>query len=199
MQEIVAPATNREFGLLENSQNVLLLLASIFSFRLFRLPGTVLIKLIYLLVFIASVFTFLEEIDYGHHFWAYYKTGEQSAVNYNVHNIGNTNNQLRFAFYLLVACFVLVMPFLPRLPTEIRRFSAPKKMILTVFVLFVVAGLAAFLKQQVGIGYEKSLKGNVSEFEEFCLYYLLFVYVYVMYAKESAKLNSLQKLPKPSV
>ena len=89
LQEVVAPARNREFGLLENLQHLLLLgcvvPAMLLAWRE-RRPG---FRIFFGLIGIAALFAFVEEIDYGLHYYeavANVPPAERAVVR-NLHNI----------------------------------------------------------------------------------------------------------------
>src|SRR5688572_22389495 len=68
MQNFIAHPYNREFGLLENLENILLLFIIIFAFILFRRSQEQVLKFIWFIAVLGFGFLFLEEIDYGYHF-----------------------------------------------------------------------------------------------------------------------------------
>ena len=196
LQEMAAPAFNREFGLLENFQNVFLLLASLISFRIFMVRKKNYVKWIWLLVSFGALFIFLEEIDYGYHYIIYAQHGATAVATnpHNIHNKGNTNNDLRMFFYGVILVFIIILPYLPwkKIPALFRHFVGAKKLQFTVLTMLIVSYLAGVFNN-LSVNNNLSLKGNISEFEELALYYLLFAYIYKLYQEQLAG-NSLWQL-----
>ena len=81
---LIAPVINREFGVIENLQ--LALLAGIFLFAVkgFRRKKLKAEKYAYMLLGTAAVFCFLEEIDYGLHYYEYLAGITKEEVEYHI-------------------------------------------------------------------------------------------------------------------
>lgn len=186
IQELAASSYNREFGLVENTQNILLLFTSYVAFRLFRIPHSRWLRIAYLLIFLTALFVFLEEIDYGHHYINYINDAgaDQLRINHNIHNIPNVNNQLRLFFYCLIAIFIIILPFFPsrRLPRLLTHFVSNIRLQLTVLAFLVISKMAGTFNN-LSDRTNMALNGNISEFEELPLYYLFLMYVYSLYSK----------------
>lgn len=67
----MAPNSWREFGLVEQTQNLLLLIITLLLFKEIFNRSLILEKIIFALGFIVFSFLLLEEIDYGLHFYEY--------------------------------------------------------------------------------------------------------------------------------
>ncbi|MEM9921783.1 MAG: hypothetical protein AAF990_27010, partial [Bacteroidota bacterium] len=82
MSYLIAPEYNREFGVVENTQLLVILAIIILSFKKLIIAKTKSIKLVFALIFISSVFIFLEEIDYGLHYYDLFlgKSKEQLKI-----------------------------------------------------------------------------------------------------------------------
>jgi hypothetical protein len=196
LSELMAPEMNREFGVVENLQLVILVLIFIYSIKGIRKRETKIEKYGYLFVAIATSFVFLEEIDYGLHYYDYLieKTNEQvtdvavfDRKIRNIHNEGKiTLNLFKLASYaLIVACFV-VLPLLPA--TLKKRFSllnyfAPSCFIITTAIsLLILNQIALYLYKNYDYS-NPSLNANVSEFEEVMTYYIILLYIREMIRK----------------
>jgi hypothetical protein len=188
LQELAASSYNREFGLVENTENAILLCIIYIAFRLLKLPHSKRLKLPYLIIFFAAVFVFLEEIDYGYHYINYLNDADnkQLSINHNIHNLGNVNNQLRLVFYILIAIFVIILPYLSssRLPPLLAHFVADIRLQLTLLAFLMISKMAGIFND-LSHNTNMSLHRNISEFEELALYYLFLVYLYNLYWKES--------------
>jgi hypothetical protein len=188
LQELAASSYNREFGLVENIQNVILLGIIYMAFRLLKIPYSGWLRLAYLLIFFTAVFVFLEEIDYGYHYINYINDADasQRSINHNIHNLPDVNNQLRLFFYILIAIFIIILPYFSssRLPSLLRHFSADIRLQLTVLAFLIISKMAGIFND-LSHHTNMALHGNISEFEELPLYYLFLVYVYKLQIQES--------------
>jgi hypothetical protein len=187
LQEFAASSYNREFGLVENTQNAILLVTVYMAFRLLLIRYTGWLKIGYLVIFSTAVFVFLEEIDYGHHYVNYLNNADakQRGINHNIHNIGNMNNQLRLFFYIIIAIFIIILPYVrpSRLPSFITHFVPDIRIQLTVLAFPVISKMAGIFND-LSYFTNLALDGNISEFEELPLYYLFLLYVYKLHQRE---------------
>jgi hypothetical protein len=192
LQELAASSNNREFGLVENTQNVLLILTNYVALRLLMIRHSGWVKLAYMLIFLTALFVFLEEIDYGHHYINYINNAgaDQLRVNHNLHNIPDVNNHLRLFFYCLIAIFIIILPYFSssRLPSLLNHFASDIRLQLTVLAFLVISKVAGIFNDLSNFT-NMALHGNISEFEELPLYYLFLIYVYKLYSKELNAVN----------
>ncbi len=187
LQQVVSPNLDlpnpdaaREFGLLENLQNVcLLVLVAIAVLAAKRRAG--LGRLFFGGIALFAAFVFLEEIDYGLHYYEIV-TGASSydpEQVRNIHNIGDTNKYIkRIADILLVLCFGL-LPLVLRTNTNplIRSVLPSPYCLLTLVVMLAMRSLAHGL-QDLGVGNPGSIEKNLSEFRELNIYYLAVIYMF---------------------
>src|SRR5690242_5010310 len=103
LREFVAPLRNRELGALENLENLLLLLTAGCCALAARRERDTVVRALLLLAVAATIFLFLEEIDYGHHFVSSIDVG-------NVHNVGHRTVWFRRAERLAVLVGFVVLP-----------------------------------------------------------------------------------------
>ena len=206
MQEIIAPTIDglnfsqwREFGLMENIQNLLLLLIiAVFTHALFTKPG-MLNKAFYGLGLAVFIFLFLEEIDYGlHHIeWL---TGETPAgiEQRNWHNQWNdgvenatrlkkVNDAANILWFLLLP----LLTFNQSIRRSLSRFPLIPSRWFILSVLIAVAGskVAHYLDDNgfaVINGYHGNLHKTIAEFRETSVYY-----VYLLYALQCVRLKHL--------
>ena len=208
MQEIIAPTIEglqfsqwREFGLMENIQNLLMLLIiAVFIHALCNKSG-VINKVFYGLGLAFFIFLFLEEIDYGLHHLEYL-TGEASGVeNRNWHNQWNdgvenatrlkkANDAVNILWFLLLP----LLTFNQKIRTALARYPLiPNRwFILAVFVAVLGARVAHYLDDNgfaVINGYHGNLHKTIAEFRETSIYY-----IYLLYALQCVRLPELIKL-----
>lgn len=182
---IVAPPLNREYGLLENLQLLILLAAIVAAIRGLRVADDVLGRTAFALIAIVGTFLFLEEMDYGLHFWTLLTTGTATQSFLNIHNQGDNIRYMKKgtdAFYVL---FFMILPLATlkvRNPL-IRRFVASPMFITTLVAAFLISSIAHFLDDMLG-NQPGSLRGNIAEFRETFTYYCFALYTMDLLARE---------------
>ena len=198
LQKIVAPSmdkvplfSSREFGALEILQNFFLLCIVFYSARCVMAAGNIWIRLLATFLLLISLFTFLEEIDYGAHFIEYF-TGEygslaQETWDRNWHNKtgpGGVQNvsYLKLATNItMLAGFVLAPLLLSSVRNRTIRLLVPSRWMISTVVLIVMLSLLAHGLDDAGyamIGDRPgNLHKNISEFRELNMYYLFLLYV----------------------
>jgi DMSO/TMAO reductase YedYZ heme-binding membrane subunit len=195
LSSVIAPEINREFGIAENIQLLLLVLIFIYSIKGIRQRATKIEKYGYLLLAVATAFIFLEEIDYGLHYYDHLtgnKTlGTQVVIfDREVRNIHNQDKVILDSFkmvsYVLIVLFFVLLPLLPatlkqRFPL-LNYFSPSRLIITTAFSLLVLNQVALYLYNNYNYS-NPSLNANVSEFEEIMTYYIIFLYIREMTRK----------------
>ena len=204
LQQIVAPKIDnmplfsaREFGALEILQNILLLGIVFYSARCVVAAGDWWVKLAALLLVVVSVFTFLEEIDYGIHVLEYV-TGEygpldQESWSRNWHNRTDVDGVQNVSYVKLAANIGLLSGFVlaPLLLSSVRnrtiRMLLPSRWTIATVVLIALLSVLAHFLDNAGysmIGGEPgNLHKNISEFREMNMYYLILVYVAVLHER----------------
>ena len=194
-QQIVAPTIDwlssnswREFGILEQLQNIYLLtIIIIFVIGIFK--KTLMFKrILFISGFLVILFIFLEEIDYGIHFYDFF-IGHSSAIDVrNWHNQETfTSGKQNVAYLKQIIDFIMIIWFvlLPIFSYKIS-YSPIKKLIpspwfiIGFIISFLCSRFAHFL-QDMGWDVINSISGNlhnnISEFRETTNYYLYMLYV----------------------
>lgn len=187
LQEIVSPRmpgynpdTWREFGLLENLQNLVLLAMFIVVLLSLRKKTNWTERLGFVLLAVFTLFVFLEEIDYGLHYYEYINDigWKESREVRNWHNQGDRTDimkQLVDAF--TISLFLLVPLLFSRSKRPLLRYIAPDRhSILTLVAAFLTSRLAHSL-QDMDIGTRGTIHNNLSEFRELVTYYVYFLFV----------------------
>lgn len=208
LQNIVAPSmknvplfSSREFGALELLQNFFLLCIVFYSIRCLLAAKEVLVKLVAFSLILISVFTFLEEIDYGAHIVEYF-TGEygslaQETWNRNWHNKVNSSGVQNVSYLKLAANigilsgFVLAPLFLSSVRNRVIRILVPSRWMIATVVLIVLLSMLAHYLEDAGysvIGESTgNLYKNVSEFRELNMYYLFLLYTAILHERIIAR------------
>jgi len=168
--ESVHPDAQREFGLLENLQNVVLaalVIVAAIGIRRKRLPWE---RVALAVVAAGAAFLLLEEIDYG---MQYIDDGAPR----NLHRIGYTETILQHAAQFGVLTFFGAFAILfaeSRRPT--LRYLAPDRFaVMTILLITALQEIVWRLAERFPLDYG-SLGGNEIEFAELGAYYLLLLY-----------------------
>ncbi len=178
-QEIVAPRINREFGVLENLELLVVLLVIIIALNSWR-RSSGLFRKFFFLVIIVSVFDFLEEIEYGLNYVEYFKGVVESLQEpmRSVHSISGVTALLKNLVYLGFGLFFICTTFFPeKIPELVRPFLPSRMILLTILALLIVSNTAWYINYVLKITGTQSLYGNISEFEEIVIYYIFFLYL----------------------
>jgi len=163
------PGAYREFGLLENFQNILLLgilFVVLSGLRRSILPVQ---RLVFGLLALFTAFVFLEEIDYGTHLYKYFTAPEIAgwfepattpafqalvaktdfqATPVNIHNRGDLTDIIKGVVSVLILGLFVVAPLLAdRVKNPWLKYIIPDRfMIVTVFVMVVTRLIARGLQ-----------------------------------------------------
>jgi hypothetical protein len=197
-QQIIAPTIDflavrswREFGLLEQLQNICLLSTFYILFRAGKMRNPASEKFIFFTISFIFMFLFLEDIDYGIHIYELIK-GEYTGIsNTNLHNIELSKHDLgHFLKQFMDLTTIVWFIFLPLLAKKIKapiiKSILPSRYFIAGFLLtFFFSQIAHFLNSNgysTINGVNGNLVGNISEFREFNSYYL-----YLLYALQIVK------------
>jgi len=105
--------SRREFGLLENLQNVVILFIVIIALRAAWRNTEWFVRGPMVLIAASSTFLFVEEIDYGLHWYEYLAgiPGDEAAEVRNLHNLGDTTSTLKTIGDVTMVVLFVVAPF----------------------------------------------------------------------------------------
>ena len=171
LQSIASPRHNREFGLLENTQNLLLIMALVTCWRSARAETCTAWRRLWRVGVVACFVLVMEEIDWGDHYWSALTGSVRPKGEYfNLHNQGNTTDTLKKAVDLGFTLFFALLPLLLRfVPARLRGLVPSPYSVLTLLAGVLVSTLAHELEDR-GLPNNGSLKGNISEFRELFTY-----------------------------
>lgn len=177
LQTLAAPSHQREYGLVENLQNLLLLAIVACAWRAGGREDTRRARLGWRAVALLALGVVLEEIDYGSHYWRSLTGRGGPAVNFNLHNQGDLVDWIKRAFDATLFLVFVVAPFaLRRLPERWRAWVPSPYSALTVVAALATSKLAHALEDR-GWPNNASLRSNISEFREVGTYWLGLLYL----------------------
>ena len=195
------PNSAREFGLLENLQNVLLLAMCAMAFMGVRRQTWRLGKAAMAFLGVFSVFILLEEIDYGLHFyeWIMNVPAGEHVQDRNLHNFGKRTNRIKQLVDICMVLFFVVMPFaLAKTRKPLVRYLTPDRFsVLTIMCMLLVRTLAHELNDR-GFGVGGGIVKNISEFRELITYYLFTLYVFEIAIRRTPPGGGLEALSTPT-
>ncbi len=182
LQELVAPLMNREYGLLENFQNLLLLAVILLAgYGIFR-KRLLFEKIILGCILIGTLFLFLEEIDYGRLHY-YYLIGQPihdrgNNQDWNLHNLNQVNLFLKLGLDMGMIIFFIIFPLVSWKSTNrlIRYLRPDPWFILTIIMMFIISRISHALNH-AGLGMNGALRRNMAEFREMNIYYVFLLYL----------------------
>jgi hypothetical protein len=193
IQDLIAPPINREFGLLENIQNILLISILLVCFILFIRENRSLVKTFFLVCVLSSTFMLLEEIDYGYHY-INYMNGIAAGDDPVIHNIHNqerhVNNNMMKICYTIIGLFFIIFPYLKndKLPPWLQRLTPSLRLQFSVIALLLISRFPLLLNKGNFIT-NGALYDNLAEFEELSIYYLFLLYFIELYKKQRLKIR----------
>ena len=193
-QELICPSVNWELGIVENMQLALLLMMFLISIIGIKRKKHKIEKLVFIFLSIFTLFVFLEEIDYGAHFRAYFTNDSHTLFNdltgrTNLHNVGNNAKLFKRSIYPFMGIFFLTAPlFINRIKSPILRYLIPNKWIITTAILTIFSYLIPRILVDFNIFEDGGFGVNIGEFSEIMVYYIFFLYLHeIIYKKEFVK------------
>jgi hypothetical protein len=177
-QQLVAPGHNREFGLLENVQALMILVVLVLAITGARRKSSRRERILFAGLAAVSFVALLEEIDYGLHFIELTRgLSEQQMQVRNLHNIGDNTDRIKAVNHTLMGLFFMVLPFCVKQTSRpLLRYLAPDRMSILTMISMILMTRLAHLLDDLGLPSEPSLSNNISEFGEFFVYYLWMLY-----------------------
>jgi hypothetical protein len=187
LEEVIAPRINREFGVIENIQLLLLVLIFLFALKGVRAREEKIERYGFVAIALITLFVFLEEIDYGLHYYDYFMGNDEmtKVVVFdkevrNIHNNGPMQNIFKLVAYGVIIIFFVIFPLIPQsIKTKfpLLNFLSPSKyIVITAVCLLLLNQLALYFYHRYN-SFTKALSGNVSEFEEIMIYYIILLYM----------------------
>jgi len=181
MQSLVVPVVNREYGLLENLQIVLLLAMAWVGWRSARRAERGLDRAGWRALSAFALFVLLEEIDFGLHYYeslARVPSAERATVR-NLHNQEGVLRWMKLAVDSTLALFFVVLPWAGRrIQQPTVRWLMPSRWLTATLLLSVLVSKVAHYGTDHGWPTNGSIESNISEFRELFTYYIFLLYLF---------------------
>lgn len=182
--EMINPAMNKEWGLLENIQLVIVAVMIGVSAYAFCTKKPALQKWGFGFITVFAVFVFLEEIDYGAHISHYFTGDIQSQLGrltgvYNIHNRGEwTAAIIKRSVYALMLLIFVIAPLLKRyFRNDVISYLIPKPKIIIIAVSTIMVELIARALVPLNNLKLDDLTMDIGEFSEIMVYYVFLMYL----------------------
>jgi len=194
--EVISPSFNREFGLLESLQVLILVIIFYIAIKAAINKPNKLEKYLFAFIAVLSIFFLFEEIDYGLHYYDLLtgKEGEQKAFIIggeekirNIHSTGKNTSILKMLSYIIIGLVMIILPLLPARIKQKNSFIAyisPSRYIVLTAIALVIINQIAFYIYKKKIHINRSLDSNISEFEELMFYYIIVLYIWEVAHKD---------------
>jgi hypothetical protein len=179
LQNLASPAHQREFGLIENLQNLFILGMVILCLRTARIETGTLWRILWFGAAIMAIGILMEEIDWGNHYYTAL-TGKSltEKENFNIHNQSALTDWLKRGVDLTFLFGFVVLPlFANRFPPKIRLFIPLLYSALPLLIGFGVSQ-GAHAMEDAGWPNNQSLNKNISEFREMFTYWVVLLYLW---------------------
>jgi hypothetical protein len=170
----------REFGLLENLQHAILIAILVISLLAVRRKETKIEQAGFLGLAAFTLFVFLEEIDYGLHYYEFIMniSWKDVAQVRNWHNQGDRTRLFKIATDAGMILMFVIAPFALRgIQNRWVQYLIPDRWCLATMIAAYLIRTTAHSLQDAGFGNPGSIDNNLSEFRELITYYLACIYV----------------------
>jgi len=187
LRQIITPTmegmyanSQREFGLLENLQNIILLAMVAFAIRGAVRKTNIYERVAFGALACFALLIFLEEIDYGLHFYEYARgiQADEASTNRNLHNVGDRTSTVKRIVDLGMFFLFAVLPFAyHKSSNRYLRYLAPDRYSICTLIGSVLVSKTAHLLNDRGFGDAANMGNNISEFREYLTYWLCLLYI----------------------
>ena len=178
LRNFVASPANREFGLLEHLQSLIICMAFIGGVLGYRRADSWVEKTACALFAGGSALMLLEEIDYGLHYWEW-AFGDSGLVTLSIHNMDDNSAlpEIKKASNLILVLLFVVVPLAAgRFADRRVVYFVPDRMLITTVVAAFAVSQLAHVLDKAGWYPDGPLTLNVSEFRETFTYYAFMLY-----------------------
>lgn len=180
MRTIISPEMNREFGLLESTQHLLILAVIWMAIHGLRHAEKPLERFGFSLAAILATVQLLEEINYGQHYLALFELvpAQDESAPVNLHNIEGVSSRLKRVGDAVILLYFFLFPLLARQswPAWLRYLAPPRLIAASVFCSVLVSKFLHYLSDNTP--HLDVLVTGISEFREAFTYYFVCIYVW---------------------
>lgn len=196
LANIISPEYNREFGVVENLQLLIIIGIIYVSVRSLSMAKSILEKFVFGGIVLLSLFIFLEEMDYGLHIYDHFSGKsieniqeaklDKSQVR-NLHNQGHYSNIILWGVYISYVLIILALPVVlkkKKYSNKYLEWIIPSRYLAYALIAMAIVNRIALNFDKTLDHSNMSLSKNVSEFEEIFIYYIALLYLYELAKKD---------------
>lgn len=191
MVEIVCPAANREYGLIENIQLVTLIYMVVICFMAVKRKAWVIERIGFFFLGLFALLVFFEEMDWGAHFIEA-ATGTRDTFfseltgSTNIHNQNDNAKWFKRPVYIIMAALFIIFPlYRHRFNNALLLYLTPKKLIIGTVIIAVLSDLIPRFTVILNIRPDAGLANNIGEFSEIMVYYTFALYLHEIVFEKS--------------
>jgi len=191
MVEIICPKLHREYGLVEHLQLLCILIIFVIVIKGTLMKHTILEKIGWGFLGVFTAFVFLEEMDYGKYYYAYFAGHEETFFSEltgrtNIHNINDNAKWFKRPVYPLMGVLFILFPLYgQRFSWPFFRYLVPNKLIIGTAIITILTELVARGIILFGIREDGGFANNIGEFTELLIYYIFSLYVHELVYKKN--------------
>lgn len=191
MVEIVCPAANREYGLIENLQLLTLLYMVVICLIAVKQKSWGIERAGFIFLSIFALLVFFEEMDWGAHFIEA-ATGTRETFfseltgSTNIHNQNDNAKWFKRPVYIIMAALFIIFPLARhRFTNPLLLYLTPTKLIVGTVIISVLSDLIPRFTVLFNIRPDAGLANNIGEFSEIMVYYTFALYLYEIIFEKS--------------
>ncbi len=178
----MAPEVNRELGLLESLQHLLLLVMAIVFARAAWRSQISLERALFTVVSLGMVFVLLEELNYfTHYWWAINGWYFATMPGVNVYSKGDVSDNFKDAGDIFLVTFFVLFPLVAaRINNAWVKYLHPSRMfILAIIIAVLTSRMAHFLDENYA-PQNNYFTDSMGEYRELFVYWIWLTYSWVL-------------------
>jgi hypothetical protein len=198
MVEIVCPAANREYGVVENLQLIIILYMAVISFMAIKRKTWIVEKVGFILLSIFALLVLFEEMDWGAHFIEA-ATGSRDTIfseltgATNIHNQDDNAKWFKRPVYLIMAALFIFFPlYRHRFSNPLLVYLTPKKLIIGTVIIAIFSDLIPRFIVIWNIRPDAGFANNIGEFSEIMVYYTFALYLHEIIFEKSLEVERIR-------
>lgn len=192
LRSLVAPEINRELGLLESAQHLLLLLCCLAAVRGALASRSSVTRVGWLILLAGSSFMLAEELDWGLHYLEWWRgvAPVDRVVGRSFHDGIHTKRLKQLSDTIMVVWFVALPWFAAWRSDDLPgRWPSPSTWLTATVVTSLLASRLAHALEDAGYGAGGALYSGTAEFRELFTYWMWLLYFAELSGSEGANVR----------
>lgn len=179
---ILAPESNRELGLLESLQHLLLLIMAVVLGQHAWKSSFAQQRTLFAVVSAGTIFVLLEELNYfTHYWWAIQGREWHTMPKINVHNQGDLSDMFKDAGDIFLVSFFALFPLTAARSQNrwVSYFRPSRLFVLSLLTALLTSRLAHFLEENHAPA-NNYFSTSMGEYRELFVYWIWLLYCWVL-------------------